>query len=264
MNMFSIASGSSGNCIHIGTKAGHFLVDAGISTKKILAGLSAQWIQAEDICGIFITHEHSDHICGLPVLLKKYRIPLYATVETIRQIRKSPKGDSIPAELFHPIQAGETLFFDGLAVKCFAVPHDAANPVAYTFTEEGRKIAMATDLGYADESILRQLEDADILYIESNYDRNMLLAGIYPYPLKQRILGEYGHLSNDDCAGVLHQVMSERLKAVVLAHLSKENNYPELAFQTIRNELRASWHFEKEAPRLIVAKRDEPIDVIEI
>ncbi len=264
MNLFSIASGSSGNCIHIGTSAGHFLVDAGISTKRIVAGLASQWISGEDIRAIFVTHEHSDHIKGIVVLVKKYHIPMYGTTETLQRIRQSSQGNTIPAELFHPIQAGETLCFDKLCVRSFSIPHDAVNPVGYTFEEEGQKIAVATDLGYADESILRQMTEADILYIESNYDRRMLLAGIYPYPLKQRILGEYGHLSNDDAAVVVRTVMSSRLKAVILAHLSKENNYPELAFQTMKNELDFSWKFNTERPKLIVAKRDEPIEVIEI
>lgn len=264
MNFFSIASGSSGNCVCIGTEAGRFLVDAGISTKRIVAGLQTQWIQGEDIRGLFVTHEHSDHIKGLPVLVKKYRIPVYGTVETLRKIRCSAQGTEIPEALLHPFQPGETLRFDSLQVKAFSVPHDAVNPVAYTFCENNTKIALATDLGYADECILRQLQDANLLYIESNYDRNMLLVGIYPYPLKQRILGEYGHLSNDDCAAAVRNVLHERLKAVVLAHLSKENNYPELAFQTMENELRAAWHYGRELPRLLVAKRDEPTELIEV
>lgn len=264
MEFFSIASGSSGNCVCIGTESGRFLVDAGISTKRIAAGLQTQWIQGEDIRGLFVTHEHSDHIKGLPVLVKKYRIPVYGTAETLRKIRATAQGAELPGELLHPIQAGETLRFDRLKVKAFSVPHDAANPVAYTFCENGTKIALATDLGYVDECILRQLRDANLLYIESNYDRNMLLVGIYPYPLKQRILGEYGHLSNDDSAAVVRSVLHENLKAVVLAHLSKENNYPELAYQTMENELRASWHYAGEPPRLLVARRDEPTEMITV
>ncbi len=264
MEFFSIASGSSGNCVCIGAKAGKFLVDAGISTKRILAGLQTQWIQGEDLRAVFVTHEHSDHIKGLPVLVKKYNIPVYATVETLRKIRESAQGASLPTQLLHPVCPGETLCFDCLKVKAFSVPHDAANPVAYTFCEDETKIAMATDLGYVDESVAKQLRDANLLYIESNYDRNMLLVGVYPYPLKQRILGEYGHLSNDDSATVVRSLLHERLKAVVLAHLSKENNYPELAYQTMENELREAWHYKSERPHLMVAKRDEPTELIRV
>ena len=234
MRLCSIASGSSGNCIYIGHASTHLLIDAGISGKRIEEGLRSIGIEPQDLSGVLITHEHSDHIQGVGVLARKYKVPLYGTVETFCAMKK-----------------GKT------------VSHDAANPVAYVFEADGKKIGMATDLGIYTEKTVEYLKDAGILYLESNHDVNMLMVGVYPYYLKQRILGEHGHLSNDSAAKLLCELHHDGLKHVLLAHLSKENNYPDLAYETVRAELLMAVGAER-MPDLRVAPRDIPSGLITI
>lgn len=264
LRFFSLASGSSGNCIFVGSDNCNLLVDAGISSKRIVAGLAEHFIQPESVSAILITHEHSDHVNGLPVFLKKYPTSVYATEGTIRAIKKSPAGAKIPPELFHPIDLTERLTFGDIEVECCGTSHDAACPVAFSFLCEGCKVGMATDLGCITPGIVKHLSDARILYLESNYDRYMLLAGSYPYSLKQRIMGDRGHLSNEDSARLLLHVMNEKLRYIMLAHLSKENNMPDLALLTIKNELDGAWNYDCPRPRLMVAPRDVPSELIEL
>lgn len=264
MKVFSIASGSSGNCVYVETEQIRLLFDAGISAKRIVCGLQQNGIEPDTVNAIFITHEHSDHIAGLSVLLKKYRIPIYGTAETLQAIMMSSYGKDIAAELLHSIRPGTVTILGDAEVSACYTSHDAAKPVCYSVVSGNRKFAMATDLGYYDDSIVNHLKDADILYLESNYDRDMLLVGTYPYQLKRRIMGPSGHLSNEDCAALIVQLLHNRLQYVILAHLSKENNYPELAFVNANNTLNKNWHYREPCPKLIVASRDEPIDSISI
>ena len=260
MRLCAIASGSSGNCVYIGHERTHLLVDAGISGKRIEQALESIGTAAGDLKGILITHEHSDHIQGIGVLARRYGIPLYGTAETLCGMLKGKTNiGRIPEELLHEVKPGETIWFDGLTAKAHSVSHDAANPVCYTFEADGKKAAMVTDLGRYDKSILDAVADSAILYLESNHDVNMLMVGTYPYYLKQRILGERGHLSNDTAAKLLCEVLHPGLKHVILAHLSKENNLPELAYETVRIELQAA--AERKGlpmPDLFVAERDVP------
>ena len=260
MRVCAIASGSSGNCVYVGHGSAHLLVDAGISGKRIEQALESIGSAAGELKGILITHEHSDHIQGIGVLARRYGIPLYGTAETLCGMLKGKTNiGRIPEELLHEVKPEETLWFDGLIAKAHSVSHDAANPVCYTFEADGKKAAMVTDLGMYDKSILDAVSDAEILYLESNHDVNMLMVGTYPYYLKQRILGERGHLSNDTAAKLLCEVLHPGLKHVILAHLSKENNLPELAYETVRIELQAA--AERKGlpmPDLFVAERDVP------
>ncbi|MBR2409769.1 MAG: MBL fold metallo-hydrolase [Lachnospiraceae bacterium] len=260
MRVCAIASGSSGNCVYVGHEGTHLLVDAGISGKRIETALDSIGIPTKSVKGILITHEHSDHIQGIGVLARRYGIPLYGTAETLCGMLKGKTNiGRIPEELLHEVKPGETLLFDGLTAKAHSVSHDAANPVCYTFEADGKKAAMVTDLGTYDEKILEAVADSEILYLESNHDVNMLMVGSYPYYLKQRILGERGHLSNDTAAKLLCEVLHPGLRHVILAHLSKENNLPELAYETVRIELQAA--AEKQGipmPDLFVAERDIP------
>lgn len=264
MKFFSLASGSSGNCIYAGSGDVGILVDAGISAKKMEGFLLAHMIQPDSLQGILITHEHSDHIGGLAVFLKKHPIPVYATKETLSAICRTVSGKQINTELLHCIKPGDTFEFENLHVSCCSISHDAGNPVAYSIEADGRKIGMATDLGCISPEVVRHLADSDVLYLEANYDRYMLLAGPYPYPLKQRIMGERGHLSNEDSARLVSHVLHSGLRYIVLAHLSKENNVPDLALITMKNELDGAWNFDCPKPRLIVAPRDVPMDMISI
>lgn len=266
MKVCAIASGSSGNCIYVGHGGTHLLVDAGISGKRIEQALFSIGTAAEALGGILITHEHSDHIQGIGVLARRYGIPLYATAETLCGMLKGRTNiGRIPEELLHEVVPGERLCFDGVTVVPFPVSHDAGKPVCYTFEADGCKAALVTDLGTYDEHTLAALAGAQILYLEANHDVNMLLVGTYPYYLKQRILGERGHLSNDAAAKLLCEVLHPQLKHVILAHLSKENNLPELAYETVRIELQNAVK-EKGLfmPDLFVANRDVPSRMVSI
>lgn len=266
MRVCAIASGSSGNCVYVGHRGTHLLVDAGISGKKVEQGLVSIGVAPEELGGILITHEHSDHIQGIGVLARRYGIPLYATAETLCGMLKGRTNiGRIPEELLNEVAPGDEIWFDGLVVTAHSVSHDAANPVCYTFEADGYKAALVTDLGVYDESIITAISDTQILYLESNHDVNMLMVGAYPYYLKQRILGERGHLSNDTAAELVCKVLHSQLRHVILAHLSKENNLPELAYETVRIELQSA--VKKQGltmPDLFVANRDIPSKPVEI
>lgn len=258
MEICSISSGSSGNCIYVGTNETHLLIDTGISGKKIIEGLEFFDKKPEDICGILITHEHSDHIKGIGAFLKKYKVPIYGTIETLSAVKRQAGGKSIPVELMIFINPGEEFNIGDITVKVTSTSHDAANSVCYRFSNGGQSIAMATDLGCYDQAIMEHLSDADILYLESNYDPEMLMVGSYPYYLKLRIDGNKGHLSNDLSAELVSKVMTDRLMGLILAHLSGDNNFPDLAYQTHLNMLNEFWNFDTPKPELMVAKRDIP------
>ena len=177
MRMVSIASGSSGNCIYIGSDKTHILVDAGISNKRIQQGLNDIGLKGGDVDGILITHEHSDHIKGLGVLARKYQVPIYATRETLDEIRsKSSLGD-YDRELLHPVCPDVDFVVGDLTVKPFSIDHDAANPVAYRVQCGERSVAVATDMGHYDQYIIDHLRDLDALLLESNHDVRMLESG---------------------------------------------------------------------------------------
>ncbi|MBO4324765.1 MAG: MBL fold metallo-hydrolase [Lachnospiraceae bacterium] len=262
MKFFSLASGSSGNAIYLGTGSCNVLIDAGISAKRICEGLQSEWIQPESLDAILVTHEHSDHTQGLAVFMKKYRIPVYASGGTIQYLKRMKTLEGLSEDLFRVIKPGSEMRFGDVRVSCCGTSHDAAEPVAFAFTDGTHKIGMATDLGCITPEIVSHLSDSEVLYLESNYDRYMLLAGSYPYSLKQRIMSVQGHLSNEDSARLVSHVLHEKLKAIVLAHLSKENNMPDLALLTMKNELDGAWNFDNPKPRLLVAPRDVPMEAL--
>ncbi|MBQ8799895.1 MAG: MBL fold metallo-hydrolase [Lachnospiraceae bacterium] len=266
MKVCAIASGSSGNCVYVGNGETHLLVDAGISGKRIEQALASIGTGADRLKGILITHEHSDHIQGIGVLARRYGIPIYGTAETLCGMLKGKTSvGKIPEGLFHEVKPEEPLWFDNLMVHPHSISHDAANPVCYTFEAEGKKASLVTDLGMYDEHILEAVKESEILYLESNHDVNMLMVGAYPYYLKQRILGERGHLSNDSAAKLICEVLHPELKHVILAHLSKENNLPELAYETVRIELQAAAAKRGlPMPDLFVAERDVPSKMVEV
>ena len=239
MKLYSIASGSSGNSVYVGsgeTNRG-ILIDAGISKKRMEEGLALEHTSFEQIDGIFITHEHSDHISGLGPVLRKYEIPVYATEGTIVYILGSGKCGKVKESLFQCVKPDVSVPVGGMEVMPFAMSHDAAEPVCYTIREGGYKVAVATDMGEYDDYTFSHLEDCDGILLEANHDINMLQAGHYPYSLKLRILGKEGHLSNDACGRMLRRLVHYKLRYILLGHLSQENNYPELAYQTVKYEL---------------------------
>lgn len=237
MRMCSIASGSSGNCIYIGSERNSILIDAGISGKRVEAGLKGLDLSGKDMDGILITHEHSDHIKGLGVLARKFGIPIYGTKGTLKAIRQTGNLGEIPEELYHEIMPDVDFQVGDLMVSPFRVSHDAADPVAYRVECAGKAAAVATDLGVYTDYTVNKLKKLDVLLLESNHDIHMLEVGDYPYHLKRRILGERGHLSNESAGQLLCKVLHDDLKRIFLGHLSKENNYAELAYETVRLEV---------------------------
>lgn len=275
MRICSIASGSSGNCIYVGSDATHLLVDVGISGKRTEAGLKELDLSMRDIDGIFITHEHADHVAGLGVLGRKYGIPVYATKGTIEAIKNMSSVGEIPEELFCPVCADEKIIIKDLVCNPMKISHDAAEPVAYRISHGRKKVGIITDLGNYNDYTVESLRGMDALLLEANHDVNMLQVGPYPYHLKQRILGDKGHLSNERAGQLLCDLIHDKLQAVVLGHLSKENNLPELAYEAVRVEVSMA-HIRKEEwgkkgsdikaadfP-MYVASRSEPSRVIHI
>ena len=237
MRLCSIASGSSGNCIYVGSDTTHLLVDVGISGKRTEAGLKELDLSMQDIDGIFITHEHADHIAGLGVLGRKYGIPIYATKGTIAAIKNTSSVGKIPDELFCPISADEKVTIKDLVCNPMRISHDAAEPVAYRIQHGKKRVGIITDLGNYNDYTVESLKGMDALLLEANHDINMLQVGPYPYYLKQRILGDRGHLSNERAGQLLCSLLHDKLQTVVLGHLSKENNLPELAYEAVRVEV---------------------------
>ena len=246
MRLCSIASGSSGNCIYVGSDTTHLLVDVGISGKRTEAGLKELDLSMRDIDGIFITHEHADHIAGLGVLVRKYEIPIYATKGTINAIKNSNAVGEIPDELFCPISADEKIVIKDLVCNPMRISHDAAEPVAYRIQHGKKRVGIITDLGNYNDYTVESLKGMDALLLEANHDVNMLQVGPYPYYLKQRILGDRGHLSNERAGQLLCSLLHDKLQSVMLGHLSKENNLPELAYEAVRVEVTMTKLKEKE------------------
>lgn len=265
MRFLSIASGSSGNCIYVGAEDTHILVDAGISGKKVEAGLNENDITTKDINGILITHEHSDHISGLGVLARKCHIPIYATKETLTEIKKTSSLGKIEDELYREITPDKDFRIRDIRIHPFSISHDAANPVGYRFFHKNCSVAVATDMGTYNEYIVENLKGLDAILLEANHDIRMLETGSYPYPLKQRILGDYGHLSNECSGKLLNEVLHDNMKYIILGHLSKENNYEELAYETVKLEIAMSEnsYTGNEFP-IEVAKRTQAMSMIYI
>ncbi|HJB28370.1 MAG TPA: MBL fold metallo-hydrolase [Candidatus Blautia faecavium] len=265
MRLCSIASGSSGNCIYVGSDEAHVLVDVGISGKKIVEGLYSLDLSPGDIDGILITHEHSDHIKGLGVIARKYEIPIYATGGTVDAMSRMGSLGKIPEGIFTEIREDEPFQIKDLSVNPFTIPHDAAQPVGYRFECGGHSVGIATDLGKYNEYIVDHLQKLDALLLEANHDIRMLQVGKYPYYLKQRILGDRGHLSNENAGRLLCRLLHDNLKAVFLGHLSKENNYEALAYETVCQEVTLGDNpYKSRDFKIQVAKRDCISEVITV
>ena len=218
MELCSIASGSSGNCICVGTADSHLLVDAGISGKRIETGLNSAGLKTSEMEAVLVTHEHIDHIAGLGVIARRYGLPIYGTKATLDAVLCAKSVGKIDESLLHPVIPGQDFQIGDMTVHPLSISHDAADPVAYIMKTDSQKIGVITDLGKYDDFIIEELQNLDILLLEANHDVRMLQTGSYPYPLRGRLL-------------------HDRFKAVVLGHLSKENNYAELAYETVRLEV---------------------------
>lgn len=231
----TIASGSSGNCVYVGTEYTKILIDAGISGKNIDAGLDAIGVKGSDIDALFITHEHDDHIKGAGIFSRKYGTPIYATYGTwsggeYKMGRINPLARNV-------VSGGENIIINDLCIRPFAIPHDANEPVGYNIITDKHKVTIATDIGHVTKTVMDSLAESSVILLESNHDVDMLKNGPYPEPLKRRIYGDRGHLSNETAGKLLACVVSGRLTNVVLGHLSKENNTEELAYETVKSIL---------------------------
>ena len=262
MKLYSIASGSSGNCIYAGDDERGFLVDVGTSFKKIREGLCDQGLSLDRLEGILITHEHSDHIAGLGALLRKVPVPVYATADTIGKIWEKCNMNNVSPELFHSIRSGEEFEVSDYRIRSFPISHDAVDPVCYTLQKDRAKVGIATDMGIYDDGIIENLGDCDAVLLEANHDINLLQVGPYPYALKMRILGNLGHLSNDASARLIREIVHQGLKTVILGHLSEQNNFPELAYNTVAYELESCQSWKESGATLVVADRYQPTEPV--
>ncbi len=212
-----------------------------------------------------MTHEHADHINGLGIMARKYEIPIYATRGTIDAIMQMRGVGEIEASLFHEVREDEKLTIKDLTINPMKISHDAAQPVAYRVSYGRKKVAVCTDLGHFTDYTVDCLRGMDALLLEANHDVNMLQVGPYPYYLKQRILGDRGHLSNENSGRLLSRVLHDGIQAVLLGHLSKENNLPELAYEAVRMEITLGDNpYNANDFKVQVARRSEPTPVIQI
>ena len=230
-----LASGSKGNCLYVGAANTRILIDAGLSMKATADRLSEIGVDLKTIQAIVITHEHADHIKGLPVLTDHLQIPVLANAETAKAIYAA-FGVRMKFKIF---TTGETFQFGDLKIHPFSVPHDTLDPVAFTIWVGSKKLGVCADLGHVTSLIQKQLEKCDYLYLEANHQPSMVHACARPQVYKTRVLGKQGHLSNQDCASLLSSVFHPELKHVHLAHLSSECNAEEVALKTVRGVLEA-------------------------
>ena len=202
--------------------------------KKIETSMNQIGLTGSDIDAIFVTHEHQDHIKGLGVILRKYHIPVYSTYGTIDGIMQSSSLGTFDYNLLKPIDNNGEIKIKNLTVTAHPISHDAEDPVAYRFESENRSACIATDMGIYDDELVDFLSDTNAMLIEANHDVRMLEAGPYPYSLKQRIMSERGHLSNEDGGQLIRRLLSDHIKKILLGHLSKENNFADLALETVK------------------------------
>lgn len=256
----SLYSGSSGNSIFVSSGNAKILIDAGLPGKNIEKALKDISQNPEGLDGIFITHEHSDHVKGVGVLSRKYDVPIYAnelTWKAMEGLIGKIKEHNIK------IMSENHVSIKDMDIMSFEIPHDAAAPQGYAIYHGNKKVSVATDLGYFSEEVRENIKDADVILLESNHDIEMLKFGPYPYTLKRRILSNIGHLSNEDCAKAIADMAGDRRKKIILGHLSKTNNYPELAYQTVVSMLKERKIELNKDISVTVAKRDMPSNYLE-
>jgi phosphoribosyl 1,2-cyclic phosphodiesterase len=227
-----LASGSQGNSTVVSTSRTKILVDAGLSARETFRRMEMVGESAASISAIVISHEHADHVTGLCTIARKLNIAVYMTGATHQAFQRAERDryeDGVALHKCEVIHAGQAFQVGDIAVMPFTIPHDAADPVAFTFKAEGVKIGVVTDLGYMPHSVVQHIRNCDMLMIESNHDLEMLRIGPYPWSVKQRVMSRLGHLSNDSVAEFFRSEYDGGAAFVVLAHLSEHNNHPELA-----------------------------------
>ncbi len=242
MFLYSFCSSSKGNATYIGDKKSGIIIDAGVGVRQLVADLSALGVADNAVSGIFITHEHSDHIKGLKPILKRLNggyhgktPPVYGTLKTLCELHNA---EVIPFDSGVPIDEGDSVICGDMTIRPFNTPHDSTHSVGYVVnTKDDKKITVCTDLGHITPAIYDNLAGSDLCMLESNYDPAMLEVGGYPYFLKRRIKSDHGHLSNEDCANVLARLIQDGCHNFLLSHLSENNNNPSIAYLCAVNAL---------------------------
>lgn len=260
----SFASGSSGNCYLVRSGSTSLLVDVGIAGKHILSGLKTCGMEASDVDGILLTHEHTDHVKSIRMMGRKAsNAEIYSTAGTLDCVR-----DKLPEERTTAIGRNQKFTVGDIDVQAFPISHDAADPVAYSFQCGDKKLSVMTDTGIVTDQMFQQIRSADSVILEANHEVNILRVGPYPYPLKQRILGDHGHLSNETAGNTVCRLLEahrgEDMLRIVLAHLSHQNNTPEQAFLTVKNILFEDDYYVGKDLNLSVAKRSEPTPIMTV
>lgn len=251
LKIASLNSGSNGNCYYVAAGNEAILVDAGISCKETEKRMARIGLNIKDVKAIFISHEHSDHIRGLEVLSKKYQLPVYITPATLKNSRLN-----IHTDLVRTFNNDSFIQLEQLAIKPFSKLHDAADPYSFVVSAHGINIGVFTDIGACCHNVIRYFKECHAVFLEANYDTEMLETGMYPYYLKKRIMGGHGHLSNHQSLQLFTNHRSAEISHLILAHLSKENNSPELVKQL----------FEAHAgnTKIVVASRHYETEVFEV
>ena len=257
----SLYSGSTGNSLYLESENTKILVDAGVSAKKIVSALTSLDVNIEDIDSILVTHEHSDHIKSLGTISKKFDIPVYANTKTWDAMKE--QKDKISSKNQFEFNNSEVFEINDLKIYPFDIPHDAANPCGFNIYNKKAKLSIATDLGHMTNKIISNLDGSSFIMLEANYEPEVLKCCSYPYYLKNRIAGPNGHLSNNTAGKTIATLMHSGLKEVLLGHLSKESNFPELAHKTVVSELQ-DYSYSEDELKISVASRIEPSKLIEV
>jgi phosphoribosyl 1,2-cyclic phosphodiesterase len=244
----ALASGSNGNCYYVGNDQHAVLVDAGISRRQVVDRMKSKGLDPKKIKAIFISHEHSDHACGVRVLSEKLGVPVYMTKITFNNSREQNRP-----EKYTPFAPGDIVSVGSLQVHTFKKRHDAVDPCSFVVEAHGIRVGVMTDIGSVCDSVTTHVAACDAIFLESNYDEQMLWDGPYPDYLKVRVAGKLGHLSNAQAAELIQQHASDRLKHISLSHLSAENNLPNLALESFK-------HLEQKH-KVVLTNRYAPADV---
>ncbi len=260
----SFGSGSSGNCYYIGNASNGILIDAGISVRTIRRNLKNIGLDFENIWGVFVTHDHADHIKAVGPLGEKHLIPIYSTKLIHEGIHRSYCVTEKLYSSKKTIEKLQTVTIGDFKITAFPVSHDSTDSVGYTVEYKEKRFTFATDLGFVGDEVATHLSQSDFIVIEANYDEDLLANGHYPIHLQNRISANTGHLSNNQAGEFLANCYTERLKHIFLCHLSKENNHPEVAFNTIKEHLyNKSVHVGKHV-ELIVLDRINPSELYKL
>ena len=260
-----LASGSQGNCTLVSSSGTRLLVDAGLSCRELLRRMALCCENPRSIDALLVTHEHTDHVAGVYVLARKFKIPVYmtgATHEAYRRWARDSSGNRVRLDRLEVFGAGRSFEVGDITVTPYTIPHDAIDPVGFTFRSEGIKVGLCTDLGYMPPNVRHHLRGCHVLMIESNHDLELLRGGPYPWSVKQRVMSRVGHLSNDALADFLTKDYDGAAEFLILAHLSEQNNHPQIARMTAERALGAQCSFL--GNQLLLAAQHEPLAAVRL